>query len=219
MRAQDFRRSGRSDFSENEALRETSTSHRYRKGSTILHQEDASDFFYEIVSGSVRCSMMTSEGRRQILRFAGPLDIIGLTNEHSYGFSAEVVRCCMVNRYRSDRIDVVLSSDPELRRRVVGSMRHEIDLLRARTLLLGRRNSASRVATLLLQMDEFAATSRGRFTFTASRAEMADYLYISPETLCRKLGELRLSKLIAMPSARDVLILHREGLERVAART
>lgn len=217
--AQDLRRSEGLDSPKVQASRAALMSHRHRTGSAIFHQKDAAEFFYEVLSGSIFCSIMTSGGRRQILRFVGPRDIVGLTNEQNYGYSAEVMRCCTVKRYRTDQVQVALARDFELQRRLFDSMIRESDMLRNKMSLLGRRHSASKVAILLLEMEQVATTSCGRLSFPASRTEIADYLCISPETLCRKLGELRLSKLIEMPSAQEVLILHREGLERVAAKS
>ncbi len=219
IRAQDFRHPEGTDSPRDQTRCTALTPRNFQKGSVIFHQKGTAEFFYEVISGAVRCSTMTLEGRRQILRFAGPGDIVGLTKEHTYGYSAEVVRSCSIRRYRTDRIEMALERDVELKRRLLNSITRECDMLRNHISLLGHRHSASKVAILLLEMEQSETTSCGRLTFPASRTEIADYLCMSPETLCRKLGEFRLSKLIEMRSAQDVLILHRKGLERVAAKS
>ncbi|RBI83505.1 hypothetical protein DRV85_15740 [Rhodosalinus halophilus] len=217
IRAQDFRNPDGPDFPLDQTRCTALTARQFREGSVMFRQNDPAEFLFEIISGSVRYSIMTLEGRRQILRFAGPGDIVGLTNEATYRYSAEVVRSCAIRRYRTDRIEMALERDVELKRRVFNSMNRESDMLRNHISLLGKRRSATKVAILLLEMEQSETTSCGRFTFPASRTEIANFICMSPETLCRKLGEFRLSKLIKMRSAQEVLILHREGLERIAA--
>ena len=208
-----------SHFSRRKAPRTAMTSYRHRTGSAIFHQTDAAEYFYEVLSGIIFCSVVSVDGRRQIYRFAGQGDIIGLAGEESYGYSAEVARDCTVDRHSNDLIEEAFARDVELKGRLFESMRREVYGLRRHLHLLGLTHSVSKVATLLLEMEQAAMTSCRCLKFPGSRAQMADYLCMSPETLCRKLGDLRLAKLIEMPSAQKVRILHREGLERIAAQT
>jgi CRP/FNR family transcriptional regulator, nitrogen fixation regulation protein len=71
--------------------------------------------------------------------------------------------------------------------------------------MLGRKTAVEKVASFVLEMDERAVTPGQRVTeVPMSRADVADHLGLTVETVCRVLAHLKREGLVA---------LHRSGVE------
>jgi CRP/FNR family transcriptional regulator len=97
----------------------------------------------------------------------------------------------------------------------------ELDICRDWTLLLGRKCSYERVAGFLLMMarripQSAAGANSAHFELPFTRAEMADYLGLTLETVSRQFSQLKRKRLIALPSSRDITIPDIELLAAVA---
>ena len=61
------------------------------KGEELFAEGDAADYFYKVVSGTVRTYKVLADGRRQIGAFYLPGDIFGLESGDEHTFSAEAI--------------------------------------------------------------------------------------------------------------------------------
>jgi CRP/FNR family nitrogen fixation transcriptional regulator len=61
------------------------------KGEELFAEGDPADYFYKVVSGSIRTCKLLSDGRRQIDAFHLPGDIFGLEAGPEYRFTAEAL--------------------------------------------------------------------------------------------------------------------------------
>ena len=73
------------------------------KGEELFAEGDDAEFFYEVVSGSIRSYKLLSDGRRQIDAFHLQGDIFGLEAGSEHRFSAEAVGDVTVIAYRRSR--------------------------------------------------------------------------------------------------------------------
>lgn len=64
---------------------------RIAKGEEIFAEGDAADYFYKVVSGTVRICKLLSDGRRQIEAFHLHDDLFGLESGRTHRFTAEAV--------------------------------------------------------------------------------------------------------------------------------
>ncbi len=186
-------------------------------GHTIFSGEDPAAYFYEIGAGVVRCCHLTSQGKRQIIRFAGIGDFVGFGGNARHGYSAEVVECCEVFPYRSAGLQERLSNDRALRDRVSMALQRELHSFRHHAVRLARMTAAAKLADLLLGLDNVAAQPGGLVPLPMCRNDMADYLCMSAETVCRKFGEFGRMAFIEVASPRQFRILDRPGLEKIIA--
>ena len=70
-------------------------------------------------------------------------------------------------------------------------------------MLLGRKTAAERIASFLLEMSErLISPGEAVIELPMSRADMADYLGLTIETVCRGLTELRRQGTIAVERTR-----------------
>jgi CRP-like cAMP-binding protein len=83
-----------------------------------------------------------------------------------------------------------------------------------RTLLLARMTAPERVATFLLEMFERCDRSKA-LDLPMSRNDIADYLGLTIETVCRVLSLFKREDIIAIPSPHRIELLDRHALQNV----
>jgi CRP/FNR family transcriptional regulator len=144
-----------------------------------------------------------------------------LNKHHTY--SAESATDVVLCAYPRAAFEHFLKSHPELERQIFHATIRELDLCRDWTLLLGRKCSYERVAGFLLMMARRVPRQSVNqpknyvhFELPFTRAEMADYLGLTLETVSRQFSQLKKKQVIALPSSRDIVIPDIELLSVVA---
>jgi CRP/FNR family transcriptional regulator len=188
--------------------RKTVTAHQ-----AIFRDGDLADQYYNITSGIVKLVKTLADGHQHIVGLLYPTDFMGqsLNKHHTYAAeSATDVEFCA---YPRAAFETFLTSHPELERQIFHATIRELDLCRDWTLLLGRKCSYERVAGFLLMMARRIPTKSGsqlknyvHFELPFTRAEMADYLGLTLETVSRQFSLLKKKQVIALPSSRDIII-------------
>jgi CRP/FNR family transcriptional regulator len=86
-------------------------------------------------------------------------------------------------------------------------------------LLLGRKTAIERIATFLLHLGKLQLASSGGTSLQVpmTRADIADYLGLTIETVSRSLTKLKRDRIINLPEAVRVTVVDRDRLEELAA--
>jgi CRP/FNR family nitrogen fixation transcriptional regulator len=72
--------------------------------------------------------------------------------------------------------------------------------------MLGRQTAKERIASFVLHLAERSDAEEGlAFDLPMSRQDIADYLGLTIETVCRMLSELKREKIIAIPTGQIVI--------------
>ncbi len=191
---------------------------------TIFLDGDEADQYFNIISGAVKLVKTLADGQQHIVGLLYPPDFIGqcLNKNHTYSAEAatDVELCC----YPRASFEAFLKSHPELERRIFEMTVRELDICRDWILLLGRKCSYERVAGFLLMMARRVpdigcgqrAGNCAQFRLPFTRSEMADYLGLTLETVSRQFSLLKRSRIIALPSSRDVIVPNIRRLGAVA---
>ena len=90
-----------------------------------------------------------------------------------------------------------------------------LDAAECRIELLGLRSACERVVGFLLRMDSLMDQD-GYIFLPMGRADIADYLALTVETVSRTLSSLARRKLLSFRGAQRVLLVNREQLEDLA---
>jgi CRP-like cAMP-binding protein len=189
---------------------------RLLRGQTLFFDQDLARNFFEIVSGTVRCCRLIQDGRRQIHRFAGAGELLGLSGEESYGYSAEAVSAIVVRRHALAGLDDAMARDGVLRQRVLRALRDELAATRTQMMLLGRMSATEKLASFLLARAGRSAAAGTCFELPMTRADIADYLGLTIETVSRKLSELHLLGVIRLEASTRVRITDFDQIEAIA---
>jgi CRP/FNR family nitrogen fixation transcriptional regulator len=175
------------------------------KDEEIYGQGDAADHFFKINSGAVRTGMVLDDGRRQIDAFYGPGDIFGIEAGSTHRFFAEAVTDVVLTSFRSGSA-VALSNGAGLApAEIAGWALRQLERAQEHAMLLGCKSALEKVAAFLVDMAE--RLSGGSFDLPMCRADIADYLGLTIETVSRTLTQLERDRIIALPAGRRTIVL------------
>lgn len=171
----------------------------------VFTEGDRAMFFYKVVSGMVRTYKLLSDGRRQISAFHLPGDIFGLESGEDHRFSAEAVsETRLVVHRREPR--ALAGEDGALAREVVAAMMGSLERAQEHMTLLGRKSAKERIASFLLALAKRTGEDRA-LDLPMSRADMADHLGLTVESVSRAVTQLERDGLIGLPPNRRTVVL------------
>jgi len=188
----------------------------------IFNEGDLVKSYYQINSGIVKLVTTRADGRVRIVGLLYPSFFVGQSLKRRHSYAAESATEVDLWVYPKGPFEPFLKTHPELERQILYAKMHELDLSREGMLLLGRRCSYERVAGLLFMMAGQARRKDGLpkndvyFELPLTRTEMADYLGLTLETVCRQLTTLKKKHVITLPSSRDIVVPDLELLRREA---
>lgn len=195
-------------------------------GEVLVREGDAATHLFNITAGDVRVHKLLSDGRRQIVGFLSAGDFLGLATGDRYAFSAEALGPGAACRFRKADYRKVLRELPELEHALLDRAAHELKAAHDQMLLLGRKTAMERLASFLVGLSELARRAGGDGRLVAlpmTRAEIADYLGLTTETVSRVTtrlktrGVIRLLTMHSLSIERPSELLQLAGLEAEAA--
>lgn len=182
----------------------------FAQDTCIFDEGDATRSFYKVVSGVVRTCKYRSGGRRQIDGFHEEGDIFGLEPGTEYSLTAEAVSDCTLVAYKWRGLEAACG-DGDRTAMVFGFALKSLQRTRDHALLLGGATAAQKVATFLFEIAE-RRQADGAVDLLMCRQDIADYLGLTIETVSRTLSQFERNGLIALPSARHVVLRDPRGL-------
>jgi CRP-like cAMP-binding protein len=186
----------------------------------IFFEGDAKDHVYQVEKGTMCLYKTLPDGRRQIVDFAYPGDFIGLGAPGDHVFSAQAITLTRLRCLPAGLLHEVARHDPEIGLQLYRALSDQ--LLAARDLLLtvGQRNATERLAALLFALsrrNERNDADPERIALPMTRADIADFLSLTIETVSRTFTKLRQSGIIDLVQSSLVVVRDRHTLERLAA--
>ncbi len=178
----------------------------------IFRDGDEADHYFSITSGIVKLVKTLADGHQHIIGLIYQPDFMGQTLNRRHTYAAESATEVELCAYPRAAFDTFMKAHPELERQIFVMTVRELDVCRDWTLLLGRKCSFERVAGFLLMMARRMPKAPGsdansvHFELPFTRAEMADYLGLTLETVSRQFSRLKAKGVIALPSSRDITI-------------
>ena len=193
------------------ALERIGSRRSYKRDEEIYAEGDISDSWFRMVTGTVRVCKLLPDGRRHIAEFCFTGDCFGLGGGGARTFSAEGVGDVVVMRYPLRATERALDETPQIARRICEMTLRDLAHAQHRMLLLGRMTATERVASFLLEMSERRDTERA-LQLPMSRIDIADYLGLTIETVCRTLSAFKRAGVIAIPNAHRIELKDRDAL-------
>ena len=206
---------GALDAAEIERLRAIIATAHFDASQTIIGEGEPADNLFNVVSGTVRLHKLLPDGRRQITGFLLPGDFLGIALNDSYAYTAEAVDLVHLCRFPRRRLEGLLREMPSLEHSLLGRASAEIILAQDQMLLLGRKTARERVASFLVMLAAREARHGRSATSVAlamTRADIADFLGLTTETVSRTLSQLKKEKIVDLSHRGRVDILRPEAL-------
>lgn len=204
--------------SELDRLNAISGQFRYKPPQVIVFEGDDAAHIFNVQRGVVRLTKMLSNGRRQITGFLFPGDFIGLATRDQYAYSAEAVTDVELCRFPRNRFVALLADLPELEHRLLSMAADDLASAQEQMVLLGRKTARERLVSFLLRMAgqmERRGLASDTVDLPMARADIADYLGLTIETVSRTLTKLVKEGLIALPAAQSAVLVQRAALEAI----
>jgi CRP/FNR family transcriptional regulator len=172
-------------------------------------------YTFVVDSGCLTADTVLAGGRRQVLLILYPGDSIsGSTAPMGVGVGLTAVVPSVLTRLSAEALEAAAFG--AVRRAELYDAQAR---MMARSMLhaaaIGRLTSEERFAALMLEMaHHLGQPTPGGCTFELplSRADMADYLALNPDTLSRLVSRLRARDILHMPSRRRVIVQDIEAL-------
>jgi CRP/FNR family transcriptional regulator len=202
-----------------------STIHTIPARRLILHPKEWSDHVPIICSGWAMSSIALPDGRRQIISFLLPGDIVsaGSLLAPMSGHTVEAITEVTYRKFKRDEIKGLLFRRIDLLEKLFGlwseAKQHSDQL----ALDLGRRRADERIARLILRvtdnvakrMTERTAEKVTSFDFPLRQRHIADATGLTPVHVSKVMGEMQRAGLIDINS-RSLTITNEAELKRIA---
>lgn len=197
-------------------LSEISHRKKFSAGQMIMSDEAPVTFFANIISGTIKLTKTIADGRQQIVGLLFPPDFLGRTFGRNNPYFAEAASEVEVCVFPNEAFERLVGVYPELKHRLFERTLDELDAARDWMLLLGRKTAEEKVASFLLMLarrsvmadcQHQGGSSAAQFELSLKRADIADYLGLTIETISRQLTRLRAAGIINIIDARSIKVL------------
>jgi CRP/FNR family nitrogen fixation transcriptional regulator len=185
----------------------------YNRGQEISGDPGPSGHWYYVIIGAVRRCTVRSDGRRQIVDLMLPRDFFFVSCSQNEATIEAIAEDTVLASYPGQRIDALAERDPHFARELRDVAFQSLKRSEAQLLILGRVTALEKVGAFLLSLDGRASQRRGEVELPISRYDIADYLAVSVETVCRAMTDLQHRGVIALAGKRTIKILDRGALE------
>jgi CRP-like cAMP-binding protein len=183
----------------------------FDRDSEIIVQGQPPEYCFQVVGGCVRTVRLLEDGRRQVAEFLLGGDLFGWDIGPENSFAAEAVTPTTLRRIPLAAVEERAERDFVFARKLRQYAAGQVRAARSRLVMLGRKNASERIASFLLEMYDrlnhsISPSGLPVMDLPMSRADMADYLGLTIETVCRGLSELRRKGVIAVERTRVVIL-------------
>jgi len=172
----------------------------------LFAQDDPVRHCYEVVSGCLRTVRLMEDGRRLVGGFLMAGSLLGFEARALHDFAAQAVCPTTLRSFSHTEVATMAASDPGFGQFL---WHHASDALRQEhehMLLLGRKTAMERVASFLRDMAARAGSNEGgQVPLPMCRADIADHLGLTVETVSRTMTQLRRARVIDILPARIVI--------------
>ncbi len=196
---------------------------RLQAGQMLAREGDARRYVFTVTSGALRRLRVLPDGRRLVAGFLMPGDFIGFSGASHYRHSIEAISDSVLCSIAQADMRELCERHPGLEHELLERACVELDATRNNLMALARMTPLERLAGFLRDM----AARRQRhglggneLVLPMTRADIADYLGLTVETVSRSFTRLRQDGLIAAVDPHHIELLDPERLQALAeART
>ena len=185
----------------------------------LFTEGDDRSHLYRVETGAICLYKVLPDGRRQVLGFAYPGDLVGLGPLGEHQFNAQATRPSRLRSLPWSTVQHIARNDPGLGIKLYEMISQELAAAHDLLLTTGQRTATERVAAFLLAMSRRTDRRNGDASIVdlpMTRSDIGDFLGLTIETVSRTFTKLRQLEIIDLAQCTHVHILDMEALERVA---
>lgn len=197
----------------------------FKPNQIIVAEGEDKEIVGTLTKGVIKLSKTLADGREQIVGLLFPSDFVGRERPGQSQVFGEAVTDVEVCLFNAGRFRQLTQKFPVLRNGIYSRALDELDVAREWMVLLGRKTAEEKIATFLLMLarrtsnaSACAEISNGdvAFSLPMRRADIADYLGLTIETVSRQITKFKTSGVIRMLSGRDFQVTDMRQLAAIA---
>ena len=190
------------------------------RGEILFRTGDTRGKLYRVESGALCHYLRWEDGRREIVEFAFPGDIVGFGHLQSHVSTAQAVVETAVSLVSQKEFDELLETDGQLAARFAAAGDREFEYLREVTVKPGEGKPVERVASFLSALSHMSEVEGRDPTLVAGEitsGEVAEQLDLTLDGLVAALRELERRGMVAAAGNGRLRISDLPALEKLAA--
>ncbi len=183
--------------------------HKLCSRDALFCEGDEAGFVYEVLEGILCNYRLLTDGRRQIISFSYPGDLIGLGSGATHHYSCDAISGAKVHSMSKGSLLAAAQIQPELGRKLFQAAASELTDMHDFFVLLVRKSAIEKVASFLLCLAHQYQEEDERmvaFDLPMARVDIADFLGLTIETVSRNLTRLKVLDVIDLPQKSHVVI-------------
>lgn len=205
------------DADEREELAAIGTLTRFPRGALLQTEGEKVSAIFNVTEGVVKTYRLTEDGRRHVLAFLFPGDLVGLYEDRRYLNTAEAVNAVTAYRLPIAALEQLLARDPALNLAFLSKACHDLRQAQRHEIMLARREARQRLLMFLDMLAPQASNIAGNpraaiLSLPMRRVEIADYLGLSPEAVSRGLHALVREGKLRLHGLHQIEVLDRCGI-------
>ena len=200
-------------------LNKHSSRHRLEIGAEVIGQGETVSNNSNIMRGVVKLTKVMADGRQQIVGLQFAPDFLGRPFLEESAITAEAATESEVCNFPRNVLDRLVRKTPELGHKLHRQALKELDEARDWMLTLGRKTAQEKVASFLYLIATHIdpeSVDMSSFDLPLSRADIADFLGLTIETVSRQFTKLRKENVIRIENNRHVTVPDMDRLKRYA---
>ena len=184
----------------------------YQSSEELYSTTEEQTKYSNILSGVVKLSKLMPDGRQQIVGLQFAPDFLGRPFAKQNSVIAEAATDVRLCSFPKAVLEDIMSQAPEMEHRLHNQTLKELDEAREWMLTLGRKSAMEKVASFLYMIATHAEPERNDIhrqvvlDLPMKRADIADFLGLTIETVSRQLTNLRKAGLIEIENRRIIII-------------
>jgi len=204
------------------ALAKTSYKQKATGGTELVGEAERVESYSNVLNGVVKLTKTLSDGRQQIVGLQFAPDFLGRPFRSESEINAEAATEVSLCSFPRAAIERMMKTSPELEHRLYQQTLRELDDARSWMVALGRKTAAEKIASFLLMIARHInpaadpARRSATFDLPLTRADIADFLGLTIETVSRQFTKLRTDGVISIESNRHVTVADIDRLARRA---
>ena len=180
------------------------------------------DMYSNILGGVVKLTKIMPDGRQQIVGLQFAPDFLGRPFSENGDIVAEAATDIRLCSFPKSVIEKIIKETPEMEHRLHEQHMRELDEARDWMLTLGRKNAIEKVASFIQMLvshidpEKADNVSDIEISLPLKRADIADFLGLTIETVSRQVTNLRKMGVIEVNDRKSIIVADREKLARIA---
>ncbi len=194
----------------------------YPRGRTVQVEGETTETIHVVETGLVKEYDTLLDGRRHILGFRGArdvlnLELIGEQADDSCHHTIDAATDVVLRSYPLQAVRRLVQHDEDSQSALSSDLAARLIDLERKAVALGCLPALARVGQFLgdLASREVGDSTYEAVTIPVCRQDIADYLGLTLETVCRNIGHLKAEGVIVLEGCHSFRILRPEALEDV----